>query len=84
MCIKCMESLSFDIPAETDVVRRFPTSAKVVCLLRPDLEPETSPHDLVIQPPKLHIMNNYRNFDCHRNLGFGGGDGDGSGVSGRG
>ena len=29
VCIKCMEPLSFDSPEETDIVRRFPTSAKV-------------------------------------------------------
>ena len=29
VCIKCMEPLHFDSPAETDVVRRFPTSAKI-------------------------------------------------------
>ena len=28
LCIKYMEPLSFDSPAETDVGRRFPTSAK--------------------------------------------------------
>ena len=42
MCIKCMEPLSFDSPAENDVVRRFPTSAKVICQSHPGLEPETS------------------------------------------
>ena len=26
-----MEPLSFDSPAETDIVRRFPTSVKVLC-----------------------------------------------------
>ena len=29
VCIKCMEPLSFDIPTETEVVRKFPTSANV-------------------------------------------------------
>ena len=29
MCIKCIEPLSFDSLAETNVVRRFPTSVKV-------------------------------------------------------
>ena len=29
VCIKCMEPLSFDSPAKTDVVIRFPKSAKV-------------------------------------------------------
>ena len=29
MCIKCMELLSFDSPAENDIVRKLPMSAKV-------------------------------------------------------
>ena len=29
MCSKCTKPLSFDSPAETGIVRRFPTSAKV-------------------------------------------------------
>ena len=32
VCIKCMELLSFDSSAETDVVKRFSTSAKVFVL----------------------------------------------------
>ena len=34
--------MSFDCPAETDVVRRFHMSAKVFCVPRSELEPETS------------------------------------------
>ena len=37
-----MEPLSFDSPAEADVVRRFPTYAKVLCPPRPGLEPDTT------------------------------------------
>ena len=37
-CIKYMEPLSFNSPAETDVVRRFPTSAGTlrICILQID------------------------------------------------
>ena len=41
VCIKSMEPLSFDGPAETDFVRRFPTSTKVFEFASPGLEPET-------------------------------------------
>ena len=37
-----MEPLYFDSPAETDIVRRFPTSAKVFVSASAGLEPETS------------------------------------------
>ena len=38
-----MEPLFFDSPAETDVVRRFPTTAKFfLCPPLPKFEPETS------------------------------------------
>ena len=33
VCIKCMEPLYFESLVETEVVRRFPTSAKVYCQL---------------------------------------------------
>ena len=48
-----MELLFFDSTAETDVVRRFPTSAKVfVSASRP---PTWQPRALTTQPPRFHI-----------------------------
>ena len=29
VCIKCMEQMYFDSPAEADIIRKSPTSAKV-------------------------------------------------------
>ena len=52
-----MEPLYFDSLAETDVVKRFPTSAKVfLCPPRAGLEPvlpARQPHALATQPPRL-------------------------------
>ena len=41
VCFKSMEPLSSDGPEETDLVRRFPTSANVFVF--PDLEPGIEP-----------------------------------------
>ena len=42
VCRNCMEPLYFDSPKEIDIVRRFPTSAKFLCLTQAGIEPETS------------------------------------------
>ena len=55
-CIKCMEPLSFDTPAQTDVVRRFPTSAKVFVSVSAGTRTRDLPYDLATQPPRLHLI----------------------------
>ena len=39
---KSMDSLSFDSPAETEVVRSFATTEKFLYLIRPGIEPDSS------------------------------------------
>ena len=42
VCMKCMEPLSFDNHAETEVVRRFLIPQRFLCPSCPGLEPEIS------------------------------------------
>ena len=44
VCIKCMEPLSFESPAEPDVVRRLPKSAKVLVSTSAGTRTRNLPH----------------------------------------
>ena len=55
VCIKCMKPVSFNSTAETDVVKRFPTSAKVFVSASAGARTRDLPHALATELPRLHI-----------------------------
>ena len=65
-----MEQLSYDIHAETYVVRRFPTSTKIFMYASAGTGTRDLPHALATQPPRLHMWDRPPDVEENKGAGF--------------